>query len=116
MIGGMRIGVAYSPRISAAIEGDRPLLTAELEQPILDMPFQVVEKRWETPKIIGLRLAPTIRRLGYRPGQYVTLSDADGRIPPRSYSIANMPRSDGLITLLVTIVARGQASQWIKRE
>jgi len=41
------------------------------------------------------------------------LEDACGDIPPRSYSIANAPRADGAISLLVTRVPGGQTSVWL---
>jgi CDP-4-dehydro-6-deoxyglucose reductase len=51
--------------------------------------------------------------LTYLPGQYVLLTDADERVPPRSYSVANAPRPDGRISLLVTRVAAGPTSTWV---
>jgi CDP-4-dehydro-6-deoxyglucose reductase len=48
----------------------------------------------------------------YWPGQYVTLGDERSGAPPRCYSIANAPRADGEIALLVTRVADGRTSCW----
>ena len=38
------------------------------------------------------------------------LEDRERRVPPRSFSIANAPRPDGLISLLVTRVPDGETS------
>lgn len=62
-----------------------------------------------------MRLLPEDGPLPFRPGQYVLLEDSEGTIAPRSYSIANPPRPDGEISLLVTRVPGGQASTWIHR-
>ena len=51
--------------------------------------------------------------MDYRPGEYVLLEDSMRQIPPRSYSIANAPRPDGLISLLITRVAAGTTSVWV---
>jgi CDP-4-dehydro-6-deoxyglucose reductase len=44
----------------------------------------------------------------------VLLGDQDTALVVRSYSIANAPRRDGLISLLVTRVPRGQISGWVR--
>lgn len=49
-------------------------------------------------------------------GQYVLLQDADRRIPMRSYSAANAPRTNGALTFLVTAVTDGPTSTWLARE
>jgi CDP-4-dehydro-6-deoxyglucose reductase, E3 len=43
----------------------------------------------------------------------VLLEDDRHEVPPRSFSIANAPRSDGLISLLVTRVRDGETSLWV---
>jgi CDP-4-dehydro-6-deoxyglucose reductase len=58
-------------------------------------------------------LQPAAGALNYLPGEYVLLEDRDHAVPPRSYSIANAPRPDGLISLLVTSVPDGDTSTWI---
>jgi CDP-4-dehydro-6-deoxyglucose reductase len=58
-------------------------------------------------------MRPLAGRLPYLPGEFVLLEDADRMVPPRSYSIANPQRSDGLISVLVTRVAGGQTSGWV---
>jgi CDP-4-dehydro-6-deoxyglucose reductase, E3 len=63
-----------------------------------------------TPTILELWLCPLTRPLEYRPGEYVLLEDPSGELPPRSYSIANAPRADGLVSLLVTRVPGGRVS------
>jgi CDP-4-dehydro-6-deoxyglucose reductase len=78
-------------------------------------PYRVSAAGPCTPTIVELRLLPLEGLLGYRPGQYILLEDEEGAIAPRSYSIANPPRPDGEISLLVTHVPGGQASSWIHR-
>jgi hypothetical protein len=51
--------------------------------------------------------------LEHLPGEYVLLEDRERRMPPRSFSIANAPRPDGLISLLVTRVPDGETSTWV---
>ena len=62
-----------------------------------------------TPAILELLLRPLDGSLEYVPGQYVLLEDRDDTVAPRSYSIANAPRPDGALSLLVTRVPGGQA-------
>lgn len=76
-------------------------------------PYRVIAVDRRTPTIVELRLLPEEEPLPYRPGQYVLLEDDDGSVAPRSYSIANQPREDGELSLLVTRVPDGQASTWI---
>ncbi len=66
-----------------------------------------------TPVIRELQLAPDGKVLPFGPGQYVLLSDRVHQVPPRSYSVANAPRADGTITLLVTRVPDGPTSTWV---
>lgn len=76
-------------------------------------PYRTLAVERRTPAIAELLLAPLEDPLAYTPGQYVLLEDAAGAIAPRSYSIANAPRADGVISLLVTRVAGGQTSTWV---
>jgi CDP-4-dehydro-6-deoxyglucose reductase len=76
-------------------------------------PHRVVEIRPCTPAIIEVWLEPRGEALGFQPGQYVLLEDDAGTIAPRSFSIANAPRADGRLSLLVTRVPGGQASTWV---
>lgn len=78
-----------------------------------DYRFRVAESRPVTPVIRELLLTPADEPMSYRAGQYVLLSDADERMPPRSYSVANAPRPDGTVTLLVTRYAPGVTSTWV---
>ncbi|HEU5389807.1 MAG TPA: FAD-binding oxidoreductase [Streptosporangiaceae bacterium] len=78
-----------------------------------DAEFTVAAKRQRTPVIAELLLRPAGPPLRYQPGQYVLLGDPDGELVVRSYSIANAPRRDGLISLLVTRVPGGQLSGWV---
>lgn len=82
-----------------------------------DLRFVVASKTMRTPSIVQLDLHPLDQPLMFKPGQYVLLSDADGRLPQRSFSIANAPRADGSITLLVTRVSpAGATSSWVHDE
>ncbi|MGH3070439.1 MAG: FAD-binding oxidoreductase [Streptosporangiaceae bacterium] len=78
-----------------------------------DTEFTVAAKRQRTPVIAELLLHPAGPLLRYQPGQYMLLGDPDGGLVVRSYSIANAPRRDGLISLLVTRVPGGQLSAWV---
>ncbi|HEX5192014.1 MAG TPA: FAD-binding oxidoreductase [Solirubrobacteraceae bacterium] len=76
-------------------------------------PYEVLEIRPRTASIVELWLAPHSVPLQYLPGEYVLLEDRAGAVPPRSYSIANAPHPDGLISLLVTRVPGGATSTWV---
>jgi CDP-4-dehydro-6-deoxyglucose reductase len=78
-----------------------------------EAPYRVIDSERRTPTILELRLRPLGDPLRYRPGEYVLLEEYRNRIPPRSYSIANAPRPDGLLSLLVTRVPNGRTSTWI---
>ena len=75
--------------------------------------YRVVTAEAVTPAIRELWLAPSDGKLPYRPGQYVLLSDAEHRLPQRSYSVANAPRADGRVSLLVTRFPGGFTSGWV---
>jgi CDP-4-dehydro-6-deoxyglucose reductase, E3 len=74
---------------------------------------RVVAMERLTPTIAELWLWPLAEPLAYLPGEYVLIENLDGELPPRSYSIANAPRPDGLLSLLVTRVPGGRVSNWI---
>ena len=76
-------------------------------------PYRLVDFEQCTATIAQLCLRPAAAALGYRPGQYVLVEDRDHEVPPRSYSIANAPRPDGSISMLVTRVPGGRTSNWI---
>lgn len=78
-----------------------------------EYPFQVLRTSALTPVIRELQLSPEAATLPYAAGQYVLLNDPDYLLPPRSYSIANAPRSDGHVSLLVTRVPGGATSSWV---
>lgn len=90
-----------------------PDVPVEVFPPREDVGFVVVDKVRRTPSIVELRLRPIGDRLRYWPGQYVMLRDADGQVPPRSYSIANAPRRDGEIVLIVARAEGGTTSGWV---
>ncbi len=75
--------------------------------------YRVVQSRRVTPVVQQLELEPEDAAMAYRPGQYVLLSDVDFRMPQRSYSLANAPRPDGGVRLLVTRVPGGPTSCWV---
>ena len=66
-----------------------------------------------TPKIVEVRLRPVGDPSRFWPGQYLMVGDERAGAPPRPYSIANAPRADGEIVLLVARVDDGQTSGWI---
>lgn len=74
--------------------------------------YRVIGTAPVTPVIRELLLEPAGPAIGYRPGQYVLLSDTRFAIPQRSYSLAGAPRPDGRISLLVTRVPGGPTSMW----
>lgn len=79
-----------------------------------DLRFVIARKAVRTPSIVQLDLSPLDQPLAFIPGQYVLLSDVEGRLPQRSFSIANAPRADGGIALLVTRVSPpGVTSSWV---
>jgi CDP-4-dehydro-6-deoxyglucose reductase, E3 len=79
----------------------------------LPEPYEVIEIERRTATILELGLAPVGDALQYLPGEYVLLEDRAGKVPPRSYSIANAPRRDGWLSLLVTHVPGGVSSRWV---
>jgi CDP-4-dehydro-6-deoxyglucose reductase len=91
---------------------DRPAATVAAPTSV-EEPYEVVGVERRTATIVELWLRPLGSALEYLPGQYVLLGDDRGEVPPRSFSVANAPRSDGLISLLVTRVTDGQASLWV---
>lgn len=80
-----------------------------------DLEHAVVAIDRRTATIVELLLRPLGPPLRYLPGQYVLLGDAGYRVPVRSYSVANAPRADGALTLLVTEVPGGETSTWVHR-
>jgi CDP-4-dehydro-6-deoxyglucose reductase len=85
----------------------------KLFPPRQGLSFIVVDKIPRTPSLVEVRLRPVGERLRYWPGQYITLGDALEGIPERPYSIANAPRPDGEISLIVSAAHRGVTSTWI---
>lgn len=74
--------------------------------------YRVVSTAAVTPVIRELWFEPVAAPLEYRPGQYALLSDTTYAVPQRSYSIANAPRVDGKVSMLVTLVRGGPTSTW----
>lgn len=75
--------------------------------------YTVIDRVPRTPRITEFRLRPLGQPMRYWPGQYVTLSDVEGKVPARCYSIANAPRPDGEIALQITRIEGGVTSVWI---
>jgi CDP-4-dehydro-6-deoxyglucose reductase, E3 len=78
-----------------------------------DVEHVVAEIAHRTQAIVELLLRPSGTPLRYLPGQYVLVGDVDHVVAVRSFSIANAPRADGAITLLVTRVADSAISTWV---
>jgi CDP-4-dehydro-6-deoxyglucose reductase, E3 len=76
-------------------------------------PYEVIGIEHRTATIVELWLRPLASVLEYLPGEYVLLADDPDEVPPRSFSVANAPRSDGLISLLITRVSHGETSRWV---
>jgi CDP-4-dehydro-6-deoxyglucose reductase, E3 len=75
--------------------------------------FVVTDRIRRTPRIVEIRLRPIGDNLRYWPGQYLMVGDEASGVPARPYSIANAPRPDGEISLLVAHVPGGATSGWI---
>lgn len=103
-----------SPTFCAMAEAWAGTSAARIVEPMsFEEPYEVaVIERW-TPTILELWLRPLGSTLEYVPGEYVLLEDRDRVVPPRSLSIANAPRPDRLISLLVTVVPGGETSTWV---
>lgn len=78
--------------------------------------FSILAKSMATPRMVQLRLHPLDSKMTFQAGQYLVLTDARGLVPPRSYSMANAPRRDGTIDLLVSPVEGGETSGWIRND
>lgn len=75
--------------------------------------YVVVDRIERTRRIVELRLRPLGAPMRYWPGQHITLGGNAPGVPRRSYSIANAPRPDGELTLLVSHIPDGLTSSWI---
>lgn len=78
-----------------------------------EAPYQVSAIERVTPTIVEVWLRPLAKPMAFQSGQYALLEDSERRVPLRSYSLANAPRPDGALSLLVTRVAAGSTSGWI---
>lgn len=85
----------------------------KLFPPQTNQTYVVTDRIRRTGRIVELRLQPIGTPMRFWPGQYVLLGDTGGSIPPRSYSLANAPKSDGELTLQITRVEDGKASRWV---
>jgi NAD(P)H-flavin reductase/ferredoxin len=73
-------------------------------------PAHVVQRERLAPDILRLWLRPE-QPLAFQAGQFITLKRSDGLM--RSYSLANLPDSDGLLELHIRRLPDGQMSGWI---
>jgi CDP-4-dehydro-6-deoxyglucose reductase, E3 len=78
-----------------------------------DVAYTVQALRPWTPVIVELVLRPAGDGINHQPGQYVLVGDVRYQRPVRSYSLANAPRPDGVVALLVTRVPGGELSTWL---
>jgi CDP-4-dehydro-6-deoxyglucose reductase, E3 len=78
-----------------------------------ELPYVVVEIERRTSTVVEVWLSPREQPITHLPGQYVLLEDVGRGLPPRSYSVANAPRKDALVSLFVTRVPDGQLSRWV---
>jgi CDP-4-dehydro-6-deoxyglucose reductase, E3 len=76
-------------------------------------PYEVVVIERRTATIVEVWLRSAGDDPEYLPGEYVLLEETDHDVPPRSCSMANAPRPDGLIWLLVARVPGGRTSTWV---
>ena len=100
-------GGAQRPAPRTALGGLRPAV------PRRALAYRVAALARVTPSIVALSLEPLDDRLVFSPGQYVMLQDTSGCLPPRAYSVANAPRPDGAVSLLVGRARGGAASTWV---
>jgi CDP-4-dehydro-6-deoxyglucose reductase, E3 len=87
--------------------------TAGQPAPRDDVAYTVEAVRQCTPVIVELVLRPCAEGIRYQPGQYVLVGDVSYQRQVRSYSLANAPRPDGVVALLVTQVPGGELSTWL---
>ncbi len=66
-----------------------------------------------TSTIREVRIRPVGEPLRFWPGQYLLVGDSQAGVSPRPYSIANAPRPDGEMSLLVALVPDGKTSGWL---
>lgn len=78
--------------------------------------FILIERREVANRTLEVRLRPVGQPIRYWPGQYVTVGDERAGVPRRAYSIANVPRPDGEISLQVARADDGVTSAWIHDE
>ena len=83
------------------------------EHPWLDIHLLPILLMLRTPTMVEMQLRPLGENLRFWPGQYVMIGDERVGAPLRSYSIANAPRPDGELHLLITKVEGGRTSTWV---
>lgn len=77
---------------------------------------RVVERHPESANAVTLWLKPNRHFTGFAPGQHVAVTaEVNGRRISRSYSLTQLPRRDGLISITVREVAGGALSPHLCR-
>ncbi|MGZ3788280.1 MAG: 2Fe-2S iron-sulfur cluster-binding protein [Bacteriovorax sp.] len=94
-----------------ADEDARPKLFPPME----NVQYMVIEKLKVTDKLLRLKIKALTNPIRFWPGQYIQLGDRDKNIAYRSYSIANIPNSEGEIVLYIANAQSG-TSKWIHEE
>ena len=106
----MTAGCRRIIRLVGAAGDNQPAIQPSPQE---DLRFEVASVLRRTPVIVELRLRPVDGPLAYLPGQYALVGDLARTRTVRSYSFSNAPRSDGVLTLLVTRIPGGQLSTWL---
>jgi CDP-4-dehydro-6-deoxyglucose reductase len=75
--------------------------------------YVVTDKIQRTPRIAEIVLKPLGAPTRYWPGQNMMIGDKPAGIPPRCYSIANAPKSDGELVFHITRAEGGKTSTWL---
>jgi ferredoxin-NADP reductase len=77
---------------------------------------RVVERHIEASDAVTLVLKPNHYFAGFQPGQHVNVSaEIKGTRVTRSYSLTNIPRADGLLSITVKCIEGGKLSQHLCR-
>ncbi|MFA6237498.1 MAG: 2Fe-2S iron-sulfur cluster binding domain-containing protein [Bacteriovorax sp.] len=84
----------------------------KLFPPLENVQYMVIEKLMVTNKLLRLKIKALANPIRFWPGQYIQIGDMNKDIPYRSYSIANIPNSEGEIILYIANTQSG-TSKWI---
>ena len=78
--------------------------------------YRVAALRPASPVVRELELVPCRGALPHRSGQYVMLDVRQPSTSERAYSVADAPRADGRVRLLVTRYPGGPTSRWVHED